>query len=278
MKRVLIASVAFVLPACLKPDVVHCPDVDCPAKMVCDGFGGCAVPEQLSQCDGQSDGTQCSYATLAGVHVDGACDTGVCRSQQIPACLFDLFLADRVDTGMWDLWLPANEPVVVSENAGNLGVQLAPGVGRVYNGLESRGRYDMVTGNAMVDVAPASQIVGVETLLSVDLDSTTSYEMSAYAGRLHLVYTSGGITSSTAVDYDPTAHRYWRIRHEASGSMELETSPDANTWTSQRSAALPRLPTGVTVSLLAGTYIDQGVTDPGIAYFYKVKLTSSTCP
>jgi hypothetical protein len=267
------------LPACTKASITHCPDVDCPAQMVCDGFGGCAVPEQLSQCASQADGAECSYATLSNVHVDGACEMGVCRSQEIPACLFDQFLNERIDTGTWDLWLPANEPVVVSEDAGSLDVQLAAGVGRVYNGIESRGRYDMVTGNAMVDVVPASQEVGVETLFSVDLDSTTGYSMSAYAGRLHLiVHTSGGVTNSTAIDYDPTAHRYWRIRHDAAGTMELETSPDATTWTSQRSAPLPRLPTGVTVTLLAGTYIDQGVTDPGVAYFYQTKLTSPTCP
>lgn len=271
--------VACVVPACIKPDVTHCPDVDCPAKMVCDGFGGCAVPAQLTQCDGQGDGTECSYSTLSNVLVDGACDQGVCRSQQIPACLFDQFLATRVDTATWDLWLPANEPVVVGEGSGALDIQLAPGVGRVYNGVESRGRYDMVTGNAMVEVTPASQTVGVETLFEVDLDATTGYAMSAYAGRLHLIAnTSGGVTNSIAVDYDPTAMRFWRIRHDAAGTIELETSPDGTTWTSQRSVTPPRLPTDVSVSLLAGTYIDQGVADPGVAHFYKVKLTSPSCP
>ena len=267
------------LSGCLSPTIKHCPNVDCPDQEVCDGFGGCVVPEQLSQCDGIADATPCSYATLSKVHVDGACDTGVCRSLEIPACLFDQFLNDRIDTGMWDLWLPANEPVIVGESDGTMSIALAPGVGRIYNGIESRGRYDMVTGNAAVDVAPASQVVGVETLFSVDIDATTGYAISAYAGRLHMiVHTSGGVTSSTAIDYDPMAHRYWRIRHDAGGTMELETSADNATWTSQRSAALPRLPTGVTVSLLAGTYIDQGVTDPGNALFYNLKLTSATCP
>ena len=247
--------------------------------MVCDGFGGCAVPEQLTQCSGMTDGAPCSYATLSHVQVDGACDTGVCRSQQIPACLFDEFLNDRIDTSMWDLWLPSNEPVIASEGNMSLTIALASGVGRIYNGVESRGRYDMVTGNAMIDVAPASQTVGVETLFGVDIDATTGYAISAYAGRLHLiVHTSGGVTSSTAVDFDPLAHRYWRIRHDAGGTMELETSPDTTAWTSQRSAALPRLPTAVTVSLLAGTYVDQGVADPGSANFYRIKLTSATCP
>src|SRR5512143_50959 len=128
---VLIPSLA--LSACFKDDITHCPTVDCPGGMVCDGLGGCATPEQMSRCAGQTDGAECSYTTVTNAHVDGACEQGVCRSTQIPACLADLFTDSRVDTGMWELWLPENAPVVVAEAAGQLGIELAPNVGRVYN-------------------------------------------------------------------------------------------------------------------------------------------------
>ena len=254
--------------------------VDCPKEMVCDGLGGCATPEQLSQCAGQGDGTECGYATLSNVHVDGACEQGVCRSLQIPACLLDLFLDSRVDSGMWELWLPENEPVVVSESSGQLGITLAPNVGRVYNGIQSRGRYDMLGGDVRVEVAPASQEVGVETTFSVEVDSSSGFEMSAYANRLHLVvHSSGGVSNSIAIDYDPVAHRYWRVRHNGdAGTIELETSPDGVAWTSRRSSTVVRPPTSVIVSLLAGSYIDLGVADPGVAYFDNLKLTSASCP
>jgi hypothetical protein len=39
-----------------------------------------------------------------------------------------------------------------------------------------------------------------------------------------------------------------------------------------------RPPTGVIVSLLAGTYIDLGVPNPGVAFFDNLKLTSASCP
>ncbi len=275
-------AVASVVMAsgCFKADVTHCPTFDCPKQMVCDGVGGCATPEQLSQCAGQSDGVQCGYTTITNAHIDGACDMGVCRSLQIPACLADVFADNVVDAGMWQLWLPDNQPVVVSQQGGQLDVTLAPGVGRVYNGVTSRGRYDMVAGNTTVEVLPASQDVGVETDFSVDLDSSSGYEMAAYANRLHLVVTtSGGVTNSIAVDYDPVAQKFWRIRHDQiAATIECETSPDAMTWTSQRSAAVTRAPTGVTVSLLAGTYVDVGVANPGVASFDELKLTSASCP
>jgi hypothetical protein len=271
---------ALLASACFSPEVTHCPNLDCPKEMVCDGLGGCATPEQLAQCSGQSDGTVCSYATLTNVHIDGACETGVCRSLAIPACLVDLFLDSRVDSGMWELWLPENEPVVVAEESGQLGVRLAPNIGRVYNGIQSRGRYDMLGGNARVEVTPASQAVGVETTFSVDVDSSAGFEMSAYANRLHLVvHSSGGVSNSIAIDYDPAAHKFWRIRHDTDkATMELETSPDGEAWTSRRSSTVSRPPTGVIVSLLAGTYIDLGVADPGVAYFDNLKLTSASCP
>lgn len=274
------AFAACALMACSQPTYTHCDNVDCPAQEVCDGFGGCAVPDQLAQCSGLGDGTQCSYTSLSSALIVGSCDQGVCRSTEIPACLADPFSAARVDSSRWNLWLPANEPVVVSEDSTGLAVALAPDIGLVYNGVQSRGRYDMIGGNVHVAVTPASQDIGVETDFLVDLDSGLGFQMSAYANRLHLiVHTSGGITNSQAIDFDPAMHHYWRFRHDSiNNTMELETSPDGNSWTSQRSAELPRQPTMVTVSLLAGTYVDAGVSTPGTAYFSDLKLVSAACP
>jgi len=281
-RSVLVGGFAaiFALSGCFSPEVTHCPTVDCPKEMVCDGLGGCATPEQLAQCDGQADGAECSFTTLSNAHVDGACDREVCRSLQIPACLLDLFLDSRVDAAMWELWLPENDPIVVTEQGGQLGITLAPNVGRVYNGVQSRGRYDMLGGDVRVEVTPASQEIGVETTFSLDVDSSSGFEMSAYADRLHLVvHSSGGVSNSIAIDYDPIAHRFWRIRHDGTnGTIELETSPDGMAWTSRRSSTAVRPPTGVIVSLLAGTYIDLGVPNPGVAFFDNLKLTSASCP
>src|SRR5579862_9859410 len=109
-------AAACMLSACTQPTYTHCANVDCPSQTVCDGFGGCAVPDQLAQCAGIDDGAQCTYTSLSSALIDGSCDQGVCRSTEIPACLADPFSASRVDSSRWNLWLPANEPVIVSED------------------------------------------------------------------------------------------------------------------------------------------------------------------
>jgi cysteine-rich repeat protein len=64
----------FVSTSCLKPSLTSCPTVDCPSNMVCDGIGGCALQEQLTDCEGKADGDVCRYP---GVD-DGACTGGLC--------------------------------------------------------------------------------------------------------------------------------------------------------------------------------------------------------
>jgi cysteine-rich repeat protein len=46
--------------------------------MVCDNHGGCAFPEQLSQCTGKPNGTSCNYTNLAKQNIAGACNDGLC--------------------------------------------------------------------------------------------------------------------------------------------------------------------------------------------------------
>src|SRR5436190_21642531 len=81
MKRGLVLIVlawSCALAACFSADVTHCPDVDCPKNEVCDNHGGCALPEQLSQCDGAADGTFCMYTDQTKNTVFGTCFGGEC--------------------------------------------------------------------------------------------------------------------------------------------------------------------------------------------------------
>jgi cysteine-rich repeat protein len=79
MGRLWICAWVVLVAACVEPQLRQCPTVDCPMAMVCDGHGGCAMPEQLAQCLGQDEGAACSYSSQANVRIDGACAGGVCR-------------------------------------------------------------------------------------------------------------------------------------------------------------------------------------------------------
>src|SRR5204863_2664128 len=64
--------------ACVEPKFTKCPEVDCPASMVCDGQGGCATPEQLTLCASQDNGFLCEYVGADKSRVMGACANNIC--------------------------------------------------------------------------------------------------------------------------------------------------------------------------------------------------------
>lgn len=74
----LVVLLTCALVACYTPGTKSCPAVDCPKDQVCDGQGGCAFPSQLAACDGQADGTSCTYTDVTGKTIDGACANHVC--------------------------------------------------------------------------------------------------------------------------------------------------------------------------------------------------------
>jgi cysteine-rich repeat protein len=78
MVRGLVLAAVCLLSACFSADITTCPTVECPGEMVCDGHGGCAVPEQLAQCSGRDDGTPCAYTSLAKSRIDGSCAGQLC--------------------------------------------------------------------------------------------------------------------------------------------------------------------------------------------------------
>jgi len=52
--------------------------LDCPGSKVCDGLGGCALPEQLETCATKQTGDSCNYRDETGAQVGGQCTMGVC--------------------------------------------------------------------------------------------------------------------------------------------------------------------------------------------------------
>jgi cysteine-rich repeat protein len=78
MGRFWALALVCTLSACLQGAFTHCPNVDCPSGEVCDGQGGCALPDQLDQCLGKSDGDACDYNDRTGKKIMGYCTHAVC--------------------------------------------------------------------------------------------------------------------------------------------------------------------------------------------------------
>ncbi len=194
------------------------------------------------------------------------------------ACLADSFDAAGVETlRRWRLLRESNEPVVVDQTAGQLRITMVSSAPQ-YNGIMSRGEYDMVGGSAVVEVVEVGREAGgVETAFQLIVDVALGYKMGVYENVMFLdEYRGSDRYSRVLSTFDPVADRWWRYR-DAGSSIELETSPDRTTWTTKDSRPLLRAPTAVVVQLIGGTY-DDGTPSPGTARFDNLAVISAGCP
>jgi hypothetical protein len=107
------------------------------------------------------------------------------------------------------------------------------GVGEAWCGATSTHLYDLRESAIVLDataVPGATQFVPHLVAAIGPQPDFTRIIISRSGVKLNLQQTLHGVTVSTAsVNYDPVAHRYWRIRASA-GVIRLETSPDRQTW------------------------------------------------
>src|SRR5262249_10938471 len=77
--------------------------------------------------------------------------------------------------------------------------------------------------------APAAN-TAADVMFTIGQDANNYYRIYEEAGVLYVQkrLAGGGKVTMWSASYDATAHRYWRIRHDAiSGSVVFETAPDA---------------------------------------------------
>jgi cysteine-rich repeat protein len=72
------------LSACLGASTNNCPGgAVCPPDKACTASGGCALGEQITACDGQSEGAQCTYAGTLGTCMGSVCIGSLCGNGAI---------------------------------------------------------------------------------------------------------------------------------------------------------------------------------------------------
>jgi hypothetical protein len=148
------------------------------------------------------------------------------------------------------------------------------------SGISSPDGYNMV-GDAvsieMVQVAQGFPSPG-GTLdsypLFLDAGFNTGYELGfvygGATGNLWAFWNNGaGRNFDTGVTYDPTNHRFFRIR-ESGGTTFWDTSADSSNWTNRRSVSNPFLPTGIRLNAWGVTGLGVDTTVPMIVDNYNL--------
>jgi hypothetical protein len=93
-------------------------------------------------------------------------------------------------------------------------------------------------------------------------------------GTLYFREIASGGTVDTNVAYNATNHKFWRVR-ESAGTIYWETSPDSQTWTTQRSKAEdPSVLLTMMKAQLLGYWTGSGA--PGVILFSQFNLPVPT--
>ena len=186
---------------------------------------------------------------------------------------FDDFNDNSLNAGNWSVLTPGS-PAVVSEQGQQLQIALTPSTAG-YNGIVSNATYDMTRATVQVELAqPVSQAGWAENSLKIEKDASNYLLINVGAGSILFRSMVNGANDQLILPYDFTAHRYWRIRHDAaSNSVNFETSSDAVTWTTRKTAAVGFPITSTKLYLIAGAY-GTGNAAPGAAIYNDFQYIS----
>lgn len=188
--------------------------------------------------------------------------------QTIPASqLTDAFTGTAIDTSKWIYTGAASQ----TQQNGQLTITPKANTGGYY-GLTSKKAYDLTGSSFVVEVPQTAAHSSAETQLIMELNGGNKLIISKGGTTLSLRHKLNDVSYNTSVPYDATAMRWWRMR-EAAGTVYFETSPDATTWTTQRSFAKGFDLSQLYITLRAG--IGASVANPGSAIFDNVNVPAA---
>jgi alpha-tubulin suppressor-like RCC1 family protein len=183
------------------------------------------------------------------------------------------------NTGLWNIGvgnLTADGLIAVSQANHQLDFTLVNGDATPrYSGYMSVNTYDLTGRQWICDLAStlAKESTGAEMSCSIYIDANNEAAIRLYQGNLYFTSKVAGSSTQTSVTFDQTTMRYVRIRHLIAGdAIEMETSPDALTWTSQRSFVRSLTITTVNVQATVGTSASTETSvysgSPSFAHLY----------
>lgn len=142
----------------------------------------------------------------------------------------DAFTAPALNTALWG----ATTPGVATLDTVNAEVSLAvPTTSGAINSVATTAGalYDATGSYVYAQVRPAANGAGhVRTAIRIRYDDSNAATIRLENGVFQFTAQTVTTTTLTLPNYDPHAHRWWRLR-EAGGSFYAGTSPDGLTWT-----------------------------------------------
>lgn len=147
-----------------------------------------------------------------------------------------LLLRDRFDGAISATWVARGQGGIATQAGGTLVLSLAAGSSATaIASVSSRNAYDLTSSELAVTVLATG---GQRTALEVR-DSAGRGAALAVAADVLTAETLDGdsVSVRVATVYDPTRHRYWRLR-ESGGALFWETSADRTTWATLTSGSV----------------------------------------
>ena len=95
--RAIVLGTLLAAAGCIEPELVACGDLSCPVGTTCLG-ARCVTPDQLSACDGVTEGGVCSIDNAIGKCTGGVCDPVGCGNGRVD----DNEVCDDGNTGFGD--------------------------------------------------------------------------------------------------------------------------------------------------------------------------------
>jgi hypothetical protein len=203
-----------------------------------------------------------------------ACSSCVYLDSAPDPIFSDDFNDNMLDSGKWTI-NNAGYPLV-SEQSQQLQLNM-PGNIAGYNGISSNATYDLTSRMVQTEVVqPISQAGWCENFIEAELDPNNYFLIDVGATSMVLRSRVAAANDQTVIGFNPTAHHYWRIRHDQNANtINFETSPDTEVWTTQKTAATGFPVTSLRFYLFAGCW-GTGNANPGVVKYDNFQLAAGT--
>ena len=160
------------------------------------------------------------------------------------------------------------------QQSGQLQITPLSKTGEHWGGYVSVQKWNLTGARATVQLVQAtSSTTHAETNFTLSIDANNWYRFKVENGTLYFYQDVGGNKTEVTVPYDPTQHKWLRLRHDSLDRIIWETSADGINWTARRTQQRALSITALNIELQAGTY--QSEKSPGKAIFDNFTLETN---